>query len=338
MKNHTLRLSRQLRACGNYLRSSYSNFYGPPTTPATPSVISQEDLEEQRRRLLKDYEAPPKQQEEKPVDLATRLSQMWNDSEKMVHFKQDYPDFLPHPEPKYRDRLMDMMEREDMIARRRVIDIPLFFVGSIMAVTVADQFGKESRFLGICIQREGHGLRHTFTLRNIIDQQGIEVKYDMYNPLLQQIEVLKLEKRLDDNLTYLRDAPQEYSFFPQDMKKDLITQKEGREVPVNTLKVKLNSHPWSQRYERMYLRGVEYPLEFRTERAENKLLNKRNRPEIRKEWEKVDLMKHYRETINPEETREIMTSAKKKIAEIAAKRQKERQLEEDESKKWKGSA
>lgn len=59
--------------------------------------------------------------------------------------------------------------------------------------------------------------------------------YEMYNPLIQKIEVLKLEKRLDDELFYLRDAPKEYSFFPQNM--DPVQLPKGRAVPVNTTKV-----------------------------------------------------------------------------------------------------
>lgn len=51
----------------------------------------------------------------------------------------------------------------------------VFIKGSIMAVTVADKYapGKSSRFVGICIHRSEHGLRHQFILRNVIDDQGI---------------------------------------------------------------------------------------------------------------------------------------------------------------------
>lgn len=45
-----------------------------------------------------------------------------------------------------------------------------------MAVTVADPnaSGKTNRFVGICIQRGGSGLRAWFILRNVIDHQGKE--------------------------------------------------------------------------------------------------------------------------------------------------------------------
>ena len=43
-----------------------------------------------------------------------------------------------------------------------------------MAVSVADHYapGKTNRFVGICIQRTGHGIRANFTLRNVVDGQG----------------------------------------------------------------------------------------------------------------------------------------------------------------------
>lgn len=59
--------------------------------------------------------------------------------------------------------------------------------------------------------------------------------YEMYNPLLQQIEVLRLERRLDDQLFYLRDCALEYSYIPQQTEAQMIH--EGTEIPVNETKV-----------------------------------------------------------------------------------------------------
>lgn len=43
-----------------------------------------------------------------------------------------------------------------------------------MAVTVSDPYspGKVKRFVGICTRRDEYGLRHTFTLRNVVDGLG----------------------------------------------------------------------------------------------------------------------------------------------------------------------
>ena len=74
-----------------------------------------------------------------------------------------------------------------------------------------------------------------FLLLLLLSLPGIEIRYDLYNPTIHKIEVLKLEKRLDDELFYLRDAPAEYSTFPFDM--DAVPLPLSSTVPVNSLKV-----------------------------------------------------------------------------------------------------
>lgn len=63
---------------------------------------------------------------------------------------------------------------------------------------------------------------------------GVEICYEIYSPRIQRIEVLKLEKRLDDNLMYLRDALSEYSTVDPDMKPVPIPI--TGEVPVNKVR------------------------------------------------------------------------------------------------------
>ncbi len=57
----------------------------------------------------------------------------------------------------------------------------------------------------------------------------------MYNPTLQKVEVLKLEKRLDEELYYLRDAPQEFSTVPFNF--EMVPHPPGAPVPINDIKV-----------------------------------------------------------------------------------------------------
>jgi large subunit ribosomal protein L19 len=64
---------------------------------------------------------------------------------------------------------------------------------------------------------------------------GCEVCFHLYDPTLLSVDVLKLEKRLDEELLYLRDALPEYSTFPLDMEPQHLP--EGTPVPVNTTKV-----------------------------------------------------------------------------------------------------
>lgn len=63
------------------------------------------------------------------------------------------------------------------------------------------------------------------------------MKYQLYDPTIQKIEVLRLEKRLDDELLYLRDAPNEYSTFDENMESEYLP--EGVPIPVNPTMVKL---------------------------------------------------------------------------------------------------
>jgi len=68
----------------------------------------------------------------------------------------------------------------------------------------------------------------------------MEMFYEMYSPVIQKIEVLRLEKRLDEELLYLRDALPEYSTFPLDMEPEYLP--EGAPVPVNRIKVSNFNH------------------------------------------------------------------------------------------------
>lgn len=101
-----------------------------------------------------------------------------------------------------------------------------FCLGSILAINSSDHHtpGKTHRFVGICIKREGCGLRSKFIVRNVIDHQGVEIMYELYDPTIVKVEVLKLEKRLDNELLYLRDALPEYSTFDVDMETEVLPE------------------------------------------------------------------------------------------------------------------
>ncbi|XP_033741056.1 39S ribosomal protein L19, mitochondrial-like [Pecten maximus] len=216
-------------------------------------------------------------------------------------FTSVYPEFLPNRSPEsYRDNLRDALERKDMLKRRAHIHLPEFHVGSILAVTAADHFApdKTNRFVGICIEREGHGMWHKFTLRNVIDNQGVEISYHLYNPTIQKIEVLKLEKRADEHLRYLRNAPHEYSTVPFDLKATLIAR--GQPVPINDIKVPLNPKPWLERWERQDLEGAEFTVNL-TAKQQKKF----DASQAPRKLNKYDLMKKYRTTINKEEKESI---------------------------------
>lgn len=272
------------------------------------NTLSHQTVEIHRKSKLADT---PEQDQKAPKEVAPR------------EYKYVFPEFLPDPTWWKRDRITERLERREMMRRRAVIEIPEFYVGSIMAVTVSDQYapGKKNRFVGICIAREGHGLRANFILRNVVDGQGIEIMYELYNPVIQKIEVLKLEKRLDDRLFYLRDAPQEYSTVPFDM--EAVTLPPGAQVPVNTTTVPLKPPPWHERWERQELKGATLTglKQSRIDRAE----------ELATPWEKYDLMKQYRKEINPIEVSQIMKEVYAEQKKIDSKRNKRSTLKQKAS-------
>ncbi|XP_072933496.1 large ribosomal subunit protein bL19m [Epargyreus clarus] len=234
----------------------------------------------------------------------------------LLEYRKVYPEFLPDPNPLWRNSLREKLERIDMLSRRKQVDLPEFYVGSILAVTTSDPHAqsKTNRFVGICIERKGSGLRAEFTLRNVVDHQGVEVRYDLYDPTIQVVQVLRLEKRLDDKLFYLRDALPEYSTFPFDMDPEILP--EGTPVPVNPVKVILKPKPWLERWERQELQGVA--------NIEQYLTNKdKVRRELRKTpWEKYDLMKQYRKTIPVEDQTDIWGEVYNQLQQMQQSRKK----------------
>lgn len=196
-------------------------------------------------------------------------------------------------------------------------------MGSILAVTSSNCHAsdKATRFVGICIQREKTGLSANFTLRNVIDNTGVEVKYNIYDPKLLKIECLLLEKRLDPELLYLRDAPLEYSKIDPNMEPKF--HPEGEPVPINDIQVTLRPRPWIQRWERKGFKGIR--LDSINEHITDKMrgqIEKRATP-----WERYDLMKQYRKYIPEEEQVEIFAEIYPEL-----KRQKE-QLKVQRSKR-----
>lgn len=227
----------------------------------------------------------------------------------LTNYRFIYPEFLPDPNPLHRNSMREKLERMDMLARRAVLSIPEFYVGSVLAVTYSEQHavGKVNRFVGICILREGCGLRAAFTLRNVVNGEPVEVRYDLYDPVIQKIDCLRMEKRLDDELLYLRDAPLEYSTFPFDMEAELT--KPGT-VPVNEIKIPLNPRPWLERWERKNLKGIANLRE----RLDARRI--RQAKEHAKPWEKYDLMKIYRSTIPEEEQIDIFSDLHTELRQL----------------------
>lgn len=148
----------------------------------------------------------------------------------------------------------------------------------------------------------------------MIDSQGVEVLYELYDPSIQKIEVLRLQKRLDDPLYYLRDALPEYSTFDANMETEVLP--DGAPVPINDTKVVLRPRPWLEKWERQNLKGISNIDEYLTDKR------RRTAKEQEKPWEKYDLMKQYRSTIPEEEQNEIYAEVYSQLHELELSRKK----------------
>ncbi len=73
-------------------------------------------------------------------------------------------------------------------------------------------------------------MRSWIVVRNVLDGFGVEITYHLYSPTLVHFEVLRLEKRLDNELSYLRDCPQEFSTFPPDMESGKLAVKSVMQI------------------------------------------------------------------------------------------------------------
>lgn len=225
--------------------------------------------------------------------LARRSQEKAKNEITIDEFPLTYPDFLPSQVWDRRDPLLTELVQVDMLERRMNIEIPEFYVGSIMAVTMADpnMGNRQNRFVGICIRRHREGLFHQFTLRNVIDGLGVEVMYEMYNPTIQKIEVLILEKRLDEDLSYLIDALPEYSTI--DFNLEPVTHPPGKPVTINPLKVKLRPPPWTWKWWLYDLKGIADPWTEATPWFKRKFIATKDVQSSN--YNRYDIIRHYRD-------------------------------------------
>jgi len=222
---------------------------------------------------------------------------------KMNALMYKMPEFVPTTYWGHRDSVREAMERVDLIKRRNNLKIPEFYVGSVLAVTVTDEGSptKLTRFVGICISRGEPGLRHRFILRNVIDGQGVEIMYEMYNPLIRDIQVLKLERWVDEELYYLRDALPEFSTIPFDFK--AVPRIANEAIPINKTLVKMKPRPWTQRWERGGFKGIDE--ETIVSQLSPKMRMQRLEPTRNNVWEKYDLALQFRNSVTREETETV---------------------------------
>ena len=96
------------------------------------------------------------------------------------------------------------LERQEI----KKTDIPVFHVGDTLDVHVRIKEGDKERiqlFTGVCIARKGGGLRETFTVRRIVEGEGVERVFPLHSPNVSKIEVKRAGEVRRAKLYYLRD-------------------------------------------------------------------------------------------------------------------------------------
>ena len=95
------------------------------------------------------------------------------------------------------------LEREQL----KKTDIPVFRVGDSLDVHVRIKEGEKERiqvFAGIVIARKHQGMRETFTVRRIVDGEGVERIFPLHSPKVTQIDVVRRGDVRRAKLYYLR--------------------------------------------------------------------------------------------------------------------------------------
>ncbi len=96
------------------------------------------------------------------------------------------------------------LERQEI----KKTDIPVFHVGDTLDVHVRITEGDKERiqiFTGVCIARKGGALRETFTVRRIVDGEGVERIFPLHSPNVAKIDVKRAGHVRRAKLYYLRD-------------------------------------------------------------------------------------------------------------------------------------
>jgi len=85
--------------------------------------------------------------------------------------------------------------------------VPSFQVGDTVTVSVRIVEGEKERiqpFRGTVIARRGGGVSQTFTVRRIVNNEGVERTFPLHSPALADVEVISRGRTRRAKLYYLR--------------------------------------------------------------------------------------------------------------------------------------
>jgi large subunit ribosomal protein L19 len=95
----------------------------------------------------------------------------------------------------------------ESLERRQLRDVPEFKAGDTVRVHFKVIEGNRQRvqvFEGICIKRQGSGVRETFTVRKSSFGVGVERTFPLHSPKIEKLEVAMIGDVNRAKLYYLR--------------------------------------------------------------------------------------------------------------------------------------
>ncbi|MEE8453131.1 MAG: 50S ribosomal protein L19 [Thermoguttaceae bacterium] len=100
-------------------------------------------------------------------------------------------------------QLMNLVEKASMKE-----ELPYFEIGDTVDVHCRILEGEKERiqiFTGVVIARSGSGTREMFSVRRIVQGQGVERKFPLHSPRVAKVEVQRAGVTHRAKLYYLRD-------------------------------------------------------------------------------------------------------------------------------------
>lgn len=93
-------------------------------------------------------------------------------------------------------------------AKKPKAETPRFAIGDTVTVHVRIVEGEKERiqpYTGVVIARRGHGINENFTVRRIVNNEGVERIFPLHSPKIGKVEVVRSGHVRRAKLYYLRD-------------------------------------------------------------------------------------------------------------------------------------
>ncbi len=100
--------------------------------------------------------------------------------------------------------LIDLVEQKHL----KTEEVPEFEIGDTVDVHTRILEGNKERiqiFSGVVIARSGSGSKEMFTVRRIVNNEGVERKFPIHSPKIAKVEVTRSASVRRAKLYYLRD-------------------------------------------------------------------------------------------------------------------------------------